>query len=172
MGEGFAVDFDIGLVKSVDKSAVTHIVQSAGSIDASNPQATELAFFKLAMSKGERHGTFDCLTRYTIGLAPAAKIASGGKHIFFSSAMGCYVVCNSRHFYSPLHSQHSVNSFLIGFHNDGAGAKVTFKFRGFLGLNMCGFGMVAHNLSGAGKLEALGGRTIGFDLRHFMFSLN
>jgi hypothetical protein len=148
--QGFAVYLDIAFMQTIDKSAVAHIVHSAGSVNAADPQAAELAFFKLTMSKSEGHRAFDGLAGYAVSFAPAAKIASGCQHVFFSSAMGGYVIGNSRHLYSPLHSQHSVNSFLIGFYNDGAGAKVTFQFGALLSLYMCGFGVVTHDFSGAG----------------------
>jgi hypothetical protein len=60
------------------------------------------------------------------------------------------------------------SSVFISFANDCAAAKVPFEFRGFLGFDMCTFSVVTHDLSGAGKLKALGGRPIGFDLRHFI----
>jgi hypothetical protein len=120
------------------------------------------------MCKRKGHGTFYGLTCDPISLAAIAKVSSGCQHIFFSSTMGCYIICSSWHLYSPLHSQHPIYSFFIGLHYYSTGTKVTFQFRGFFGFDVCAFGMVPHNLSGAGELEALSGRAIGFDLWHFI----
>jgi len=171
VGKGLAVDFDIGFVKPIDKLAVAHVIHAASCIDTDDPEAAELAFFQLTVSKGKDHGAFDCLSGYTVCFAATAKVSSGGQHVFFSSAVCGYVICYSWHLSSPLHYQHTVDSSFVSFVHDGAGTKVAFQFGTFLGLDVCAFGMMAHDLTGAGKLEALGGRAIGFDLRHVYISL-
>jgi hypothetical protein len=150
MSQGLAVYLDIGLMQPIDKLAVAHVIHSACSIDAGNPKTAELAFLQFAMSKCKDHGAFDRLTGNAISFTSAAKVASGCEHIFFSSAMGCYIVCTSRHLNTPLYYQHPVNSFLISFTHNGAGSKITFQFWRFFGLDVRAFGVMAHYLTGAG----------------------
>ncbi len=42
VGEHLAVDFDTGLVQTVDEATVRHVVQAATGVDALDPQTPEL----------------------------------------------------------------------------------------------------------------------------------
>jgi hypothetical protein len=92
VSQGLAVDLDIGFVKAIDKLAVGHIVQAAGRVDADDPEFAKFSFLLFAMSKGKGHTAFHSLTGGTIDGTATTKKAAGGQHIFFSSAMGSYII--------------------------------------------------------------------------------
>jgi hypothetical protein len=85
--------------------------------------------------------------------------------------MGSDVISSSRHLFSPLFSQHPVDSAFVNFADDCAGAEVSFELRGFLGLNVGCFSMMTFDLTGTGESKSLGSRSVGLDLWHFISPL-
>jgi hypothetical protein len=51
IGKGLTIYGNIGFMQTIYELAISHIVVSTGSINTSNPEATELSFFLFSMSK-------------------------------------------------------------------------------------------------------------------------
>ena len=58
IGQDLAIQFDAGLLQSIDELAVADTVQLGGGADAHNPDRTELALLLLAAALGELQSTF------------------------------------------------------------------------------------------------------------------
>jgi cysteine synthase A len=75
--QDLAVDFDAGLVQTVDEAAVGQAVLAGGRVDALDPERTEVALLGLAVAVGVLAGLLDGLLGDADGVLAAAVVAFG-----------------------------------------------------------------------------------------------
>jgi hypothetical protein len=77
VGKNLAVDFDAGLVQTVDEAAVGQAEFADGSVDALDPEGAEIALVDLAVAVGVLLGAIDGSLGGTDGVLAAAIEALG-----------------------------------------------------------------------------------------------
>src|SRR5690606_36831652 len=101
IGQDLAVDGDLSLAEAVDKSAIGQPVAAYGSVDALDPERTEIALFGLAVAIGILAGLFDGLDSRAVGRVAAAVTAFGGLQSFLVTGVGGNASLDAGHLLLP-----------------------------------------------------------------------
>src|SRR5690606_404867 len=177
VGQNLAVQFDAGLVQTVDELAIGEAQFAAASVDALDPQGAEVALLGLAVAVGVLTGLFDGLTCNADGALAAAVIAfclfknalvaGAARHASFHS-------CHDRSPSLPL-CQPVGRPFLdgarAGVRNDGGAAVLTDLLGRALDHAVTLADLAVLDLAGRGELEAFFDAAFCFQLGHFAYLL-
>jgi len=88
-GQNLAVQFDAGSLQAVDKAAVRHFIDAAGSVDSGDPESSEFtaafAAIDIRMVEGVQNGLFGDLL--DIIVSTPETLGSAEKFLFLASCV-------------------------------------------------------------------------------------
>ena len=171
LGEHAAVDLHAGQAKTLDEAVVGQALGAGGSVDALDPQATEVALAGATVAERVDAGVGDLLLGLAVEARALAAVARGLLENGTTLLLGVNSPLHTCHGETPWWVGRSATEQLLDLADVGRGDRLVLGqlalAAGGLDLQQVALvGLLAHELAAAGDPEALLGTGVRLVLRH------
>src|SRR5690242_1872341 len=168
ISQDLAVDGDAGLAQPIDQTAVGQPEHARGSVDAHDPQCTELALALLAADIGVLTGLDDGLVGNAEDLAAGVVVALGAADDFLVTTTGGDATLYTSHGRSPALEvrQHASHTLGVARLDVVGGTETALTLGRLLGQDVRLERVACLELAGSGLAKTLRRRPVGLDLGH------